>query len=806
MFPVGLYPGTFENLYMNSDYSQLPHLRRPHYQTEIEESTHKTPVHDPKLFSESFPRPLPSQFEVPTEFTPLGQLQPLPDSLFTIREQGLSNPRILRMTMNSIPILSGTVNNLGLPFAAVWQPAADLDPNDDQIQTIPYPPYRCTSCYAYINPFFTFVNYDQKFVCNICGNSQVTPEIYRGDRANKIEFLKGTYDFEAPKDYSNRQTQMPLYLFCIDVTSTAQELGLLQQVLASVRAVLDSLPYPERTLIGFLTFDAFLQIFKITNAGDLTEVIMTDIDDPFIPEPVEGFCYNALADREKLEQILEKLSTLTFTTSARYSLSTGAILTALKDSMLKSRGGRVIIFASQLGTMGKFSLPLSQDKKLHHSEAEKAYLPDENYLLLSQACCEEDICVDIFVCTNVSVGLRSLGVLCSQTGGDLYYFPSYKSETDGERLYYYIARLLTRTQYSQITMRARCSNGISVDYYVGKYKRKSPVEMDVACIDSDKSFVIVLKHDEKLVDDKEYYIQCAMLFSNYQGKMMIRITNGKITATKNVQNVVNNADIDASANAMMRIGIYSLFEKSLVSVREGLHNSVVNLLSAFRGIKNDFNFSKLCVPETLKYLPLYISCCLKLPALTISSASIESRCFSIHAILSMSVHFSRMLLYPRVYSLHDLLTQDFNPGTYSEHGFIILPKVVPCYLQSLKSEGIYLINNGEIMLFFIGKEVNPEILSSIWDTSSFEDLSNKNENWVLCEKDNEYSQRILAIIEEIRRRNPGVHAAIYYYFEGQGQNYMIKRLMAEDAYGSEISYSDFLTRIHKTVMNKLTSE
>ena len=128
------------------------------------------------------------------------------------------------------------------------------------------------------------------------------------DRANKAELYSGTYDFRAPGEYSNRPVQMPLYLFCIDTSAPSLQLGIIQQVLSSIRAILDYIPYPDRTMIGIITFDSILQIFKVSSSGELSEVMMTDVEDPFIPEPVAGCCYNLAQDREKLESLLEKLA------------------------------------------------------------------------------------------------------------------------------------------------------------------------------------------------------------------------------------------------------------------------------------------------------------------------------------------------------------------------------------------------------------------------------------------------------------------------------------------------------------------
>ena len=473
--------------------------------------------------------------------------------------------------------------------------------------------------------------------------------------------------------------------------------------------------------------------------------------------------------------------------------------------MLKNRGGRVVIFSSQLGTIGKYALPAKQELKLMHSEKEKSYMPADNYLVLAQECCLEDICIDIFACTHQNVNIPSLAVLCTQTGGDLHYFPGFKNENDGERIYYLITRILTRPQCTQNIMRARCSNGLSVDYYIGKYKRKGPVEMEIACLDSDKSIAVVIKYDEKLTEGQDYYVQCAMLYTNALGERLIRICNGKIIATRSIPNILKAADVDAVSNVLLRISVQSLFELPLNSVRENWHNNLIKLLVSHRQVTGDNDFSKLLVPETLKLLGLYCNASLKQPGLTLSSFSLDFRSSSMHSILSLTVSQSRLLLCPKVYSLHDILEQAHNPGTVSQSNMIILPKLVPNSREYIKPEGVYLMNNGEVLLIYIGKEANSEFLGNTWGLDTIEALCAEPEYWPLRDLETEESQRILLIVEEVRRRNPGVYAALFFYFEGfSSEDSLLKKLLVEDNTSTELAYGEFLMRLHKIVLNKVS--
>ena len=503
---------------------------------------------------------------------------------------------------------------------------------------------------------------------------------------------------------------MSLFLICIDVTTVSYKLGLPTQILISLQTILDHIPYPEHTLIGIIAFDNVLHTFKINANNELLEILVTDVDDPFISEPFNSYCFNVKHDRILLDILIEKLLQKEFCQYYQQSLSIGALVCALKDHALKSRGGRVLIFTSQLGCIGKYKFIQKLDPKIFHNIKENSYHPNKNYFDLSQACCHEDICIDIFACTNTNLNLSDLACLCTQTGGDLYYFPCYNAVDDGERLYYKIARIFTRDQCSQVIMKARCSNGISVQCYIGKFKKKSPSELEVPFLDSDKTITIVMKLDENLREDDDYFLQCAMLFTNRQCERVIRVFNAKMYTSKNLQSIFKYSDIDAMTNAIMKISINNIFELPLNNIRDELIRMPSKILKANKNITDTTNLS---MPESLKYLPLYLCNCLKLNSLTIANISLDSRIYSIHAILSMTVLESRQMLYSSVYSLHNIIDQPHMPGTYSQYNRVILPYLLPATLKSLEPNGVYLINNGEISMIYIGNSVDSQFLKNV---------------------------------------------------------------------------------------------
>eukprot|EP00358_Blepharisma_japonicum_P005435 CAMPEP_0202940746 /NCGR_PEP_ID=MMETSP1395-20130829/862_1 /ASSEMBLY_ACC=CAM_ASM_000871 /TAXON_ID=5961 /ORGANISM="Blepharisma japonicum, Strain Stock R1072" /LENGTH=566 /DNA_ID=CAMNT_0049635397 /DNA_START=107 /DNA_END=1808 /DNA_ORIENTATION=- len=549
-----------------------------------------------KVHTETLPRPLERYDDFLGQFTAMGQLPPPILENIIAKEQAVTSPRFLRFTCTQCAIDESTQKSTGLPLAAVWHPLADICPGEDTIPILNKIPFRCNRCLAFVSPHFRFVEGGRKCICNICGLVQDTPDEYFNDRNNKPELWAGTYEFIAPGDYSNRPPMAPLFFFCIDISSNSISLGLPQQILTSIKGVLDYISFPEKCSIGVMTFDTSMQFYKIGSTGEVSEILITDVDDPFIPESVAGLTYNVAEQREQLDGLLDRLLAWDFTQPPKVNLSAAAIADGMKNYLLKGRGGRVLIFTSQLGTVGKGKLTNRVDPKLFNTDKEKTmYAPLESYVTLAQECTSEDICIDIFLCSGQYADAPSLAALCSQTGGDLHYYPNFNVGFDGERMYYQIFRTLTRTQGFQAVMRARCSNGIAIDQYIGKFKRKGPVEMELACIDSDKTIVIMLKHDSKLQEDIDLHVQCAMLYTSQYGQRLIRIFNGVIKSTKTIPNIFKGGDTDAIANVIARQSAYSIYEEAIGTVREKWHASMITMLTMHRMTVGDGEMNMILV-------------------------------------------------------------------------------------------------------------------------------------------------------------------------------------------------------------------
>ena len=89
---------------------------------------------------------------------------------------------------------------------------------------------RCKDCRAYVNPFVRFIENGTKWICNFCGDLNITENYYyspvnkmgvREDIEDRMELTKGTVDFLASNEYMNRPPMPPTFVFVLDVSKQA---------------------------------------------------------------------------------------------------------------------------------------------------------------------------------------------------------------------------------------------------------------------------------------------------------------------------------------------------------------------------------------------------------------------------------------------------------------------------------------------------------------------------------------------------------------------------------------------------------
>lgn len=86
----------------------------------------------------------------------------------------------------------------------------------------------------------------------------------RRDRNERPELCNASVEYIAPSQFSVRPPQDPVFLFLIDVSSSAWSSGLAQASIESIRVALDFLPDGENTRVGIVAFDCQIYVFDLS--------------------------------------------------------------------------------------------------------------------------------------------------------------------------------------------------------------------------------------------------------------------------------------------------------------------------------------------------------------------------------------------------------------------------------------------------------------------------------------------------------------------------------------------------------------
>lgn len=89
-------------------------------------------------------------------------------------------------------------------------------------------PFRCKRCGAYANPGFSFIESGSKVVCNLCN------EVHTNDAGQISELQHGAYEFDVGGRYIYGKMRSHNYVFLIETTVEAIQVGLLESVVGAI--------------------------------------------------------------------------------------------------------------------------------------------------------------------------------------------------------------------------------------------------------------------------------------------------------------------------------------------------------------------------------------------------------------------------------------------------------------------------------------------------------------------------------------------------------------------------------------------
>ena len=689
--------------------------------------------------------------------------------------QDFNSPaHFVRPSVNRLPNSKSVLAKTRVPTGIVFQPMA---PSPTPVPTVDFlqngSVIRCKRCRTYVNPFVQWEASGRRWICNVCGFSTETPTPYfcaldakgkRADRFERPELCCGSVEFLAPAEYMSRPPQAPCFMFLLEVTAAAVSSGVLEASVTAIRSWVSEHKFPggDQTQMGIMTFDSTISFFNLNRALQQPQMtVISDLEDLFLPS-ADGSLVTIVENEAQILQMLDSFPRLYKPGKAPAESCMGSAIKAAKLAM-KHIGGKLVICAASIPTLGDLQLKGAKDNpRLLNTDREVELLKGsvEGWTELAAELTKDQICVELFVGASTYVDLASLAPIAKFTGGDVHYYKGFTSQIHGEKLKKDLLHVLSRETGWEAVMRVRVSKGWKITSFYGHMHLRHPDLLVLPNCHSDQTFGVTLDMDDKESPDPVALIQIALLYTNSQRERRIRVHNYTLVTTANASDVNSSADPEVAASLLCYNAMDLALKSNLPQSRNAIMSTVTQILQSGGNC------------ESLKPLPLMVLGMLKSPLFRATAdvpADHRVAYWLRHESLPLTLQMA--MFYPRMFALHALSNTE---GVPDADGKIVLPPTLGLSQEHMTKDGLFLIDDGECMMLWVGAEGHPGMMHALFGVSSAEQINPDFAEQAIYNSPDPNAQRIRNVIVSVLpcpflfpvankgRSQPAVHAIVCY--------------------------------------------
>ncbi|CAM9134252.1 unnamed protein product, partial [Ectocarpus fasciculatus] len=717
------------------------------------------------------------------------------------------DPAFMRSTVAKVASSQSAATSSRVPLGLICRPmAGDVGTENSNVEVVDFGStgiVRCKRCRTYINPFVSWTDSGRRYRCSICGMLNDVPNSYfshldqngqRRDKGTRPELSNCSVEFIAPADYMVRPPQPPVYFFVIDVSSMASSSGMLESCVNSIKESLDNLPGLPRTQIGFITFDSSIHFYNLKSSLKAPQMlVVSDISDVILPSP-EDLLVNLQDSREIVEQLLDSLPTM-FKSSEAVGSCTGPALLAAKR-VIQHVGGKLLLFQTCLPNTGEGTLKPRDNPRLLGTDKEHSLLVAEDQWYKSNGIdfSRLQIAVDTFLFANQYTDLATLAVLSKYTSGSTYFYPGFYATRDGPKFEHELSHCLTRAIGFEAVMRVRATRGLKISNFYGNYFIRGTDLLSLPNVTSDSTFGFDLGYEEQILATTVVTVQSALLYTTSTGERRIRVHTMILPVTDSVTQMLETVDIDCAVNMAAKQAVDIASKSGFENARLKLQQSCIDILRASR-------LQGGAIPASLQLLPLYTMSLQKNVALRGGAdVRIDERAFFMQLLSNMDVQESKVFIYPRLFSIQDMSLDAGTPSDNADDGVptagaknVRLPAIVSLTYERLNSEGIVLLENGYDMFLWVGRNVNPSIINTLFGVAGLDGVDTTTLR--IQAESSDFSFRLNEVIEAVRSERSERFMQLHIIREGDGHGEAyFSRFLVEDRAnfnGGAYSYVDF---------------
>ena len=744
-----------------------------------------------------------------------------------------SSSNYISISPEIIPSNEQVLSQLSIPISISISPI-----NNNSLEDIPLIDYgsnnipRCKNqnCAAFLNPFVKFFENGEKWVCNFCGEENDTEDHYfcdldkngiRLDINTKPELCCGSYEFKTNKSYwkKNKIPTHAFFIFLIETSLSSIETGFLTACIESLKDVItnDLFYNGDDVNISIITYNLNVDFYSYGKQFTRPQMLTVSDEPSFLPTSKINLVLNIDDDKEKILQILDLIQNTFVTNNSNKNNNTNnnlinnckdsdKIFAALNGAFLLGRnlGAKVLIFSSSniLGTLPKMIGGLDKNfskEQIAYSCHDKRKIETMGINLTN-----ENMSIDLFVSAEKEIKILTLFQLCEYTNGNLYFYKKFNFDLHYKNIFNQIRRVLSRNICWEGLNKMQFSNGLVISNFITPVLIIKNNLFVFPCGDSDQNYLFNIgyedqKNEESIknkdnnndnlfnfnetkINNKNYiYIQSSLLYSYGDGQRRIRVHNLCLPLSNNLRIIYESMNAEIIASYYLKLTNDKLYKN------KNLANSILYTDTQFKSfidkLMSNMNTMKKELPENLEYLPLYMLGLFKHRLFCKDEIDknydIDISNFLRTKLQKMSDKEILLYICPRIYYLNDLEKNE-KIGKYDEEtGIFILPPIISCSRNSLKEDGLYLIDNGYLLILYIRKKINSNIVENLFDVTDLSFLTMIiNENNVFAKKNN-FKERILNIIEYIREEKSNFQNLIF-VFEGSGGERIINETLIED--------------------------